>query len=289
LFCDQELKSEEAVAEYMRDNRTHVRLDEGPIENWIPYRAEVLSVPFTCCSFDDILSAIGSTIAGQEIGHAICITNTESMYHALRLPDHLRFIQNADFSCCDGVGVVLAGKMLGYNIPRLHGPDLMIACCEYGIEKTWRHFFYGGKEGIPELLARNLTEKFPGLITAGTYSPPFRPLTPEEDEEIVSRINSAQPDIIWVGLGLLKQEKWISDHINRIKAPWMIGVGAAFDFHAGTIKRAPVAFQKVGLEWLYRLAFEPRMFVRNVRSFSILGNAAKEAIRKHFERGTKND
>jgi N-acetylglucosaminyldiphosphoundecaprenol N-acetyl-beta-D-mannosaminyltransferase len=246
-------------------------------------------VPFSCCSANDIVADMAARIERKEDGHAISITNTESMYYALRLQDHLQYIQGADFSCCDGVGVVLAGKMLGHSIPRMHGPDLMTECCEYGIQRKWRHFFYGGKEGVPELLAGNLTEKFPGLITAGTYSPPFRPLTPEEDEEIVNRINSTQPDIIWVGLGLLKQEKWISDHINRIKAPWMIGVGAAFDFHAGTIKRAPVAFQKVGLEWLYRLAFEPRMFVRNVRSFSILGNAAKEAIRKRFKRGTKND
>jgi N-acetylglucosaminyldiphosphoundecaprenol N-acetyl-beta-D-mannosaminyltransferase len=227
-------------------------------------------------------------IERKECGHAISVTNTESMYYALRREGHLQYIRKADFSCCDGVGVVLAGRLLGCDIPRLHGPDLMAECCKYGIERKWRHYFYGGREGVPELLSTKLTERFPGLITAGTYSPPFRQLTPEEEKEIVDSINGTQPDIVWVGLGLLKQETWIADHIDRIEASWLIGVGAAFDFHAGTVKRAPVMFRKVGLEWLYRLAFEPRMLIRNMRSFSVLGYALKEAVKKQFSRGAKN-
>jgi N-acetylglucosaminyldiphosphoundecaprenol N-acetyl-beta-D-mannosaminyltransferase len=247
----------------------------------------ILGVSFTCAGFSNILETINDAIVKREKCY-ISITNTESLYHARRIASHCEYINHARYSCCDGIGVVLAGKILGLNIPRIHGPDLMLKCCEQGMQKGWRHYFYGGKEGVPKLLVEKLTAMFPGLITAGTYSPPFRPLKPEEDEEIIGRINSTRPDIVWVGLGLLKQEKWIADHIDKIKAPWMIGVGAAFDFHAGTIKRAPAVFRKAGLEWLYRLAFEPRMFVRNIRSFSILGTAAKVAIKERFKRGTAN-
>ena len=213
-------------------------------------------------------------------GGYISITNTESMYHALRISSHFQYINNADFSCCDGVGVVLAGKMLGVTIPRLHGPDLMLECCEYGIDKKWRHFFYGGKEKVPELLSKKLKEKFPGLIVSGTYSPPFRQLSRDEDEVIIGQINETNPDILWVGLGLLKQEKWIAKHLKKIRVPWMIGVGAAFDFHAGTIKRAPELFRRAGLEWLYRVTFEPRMLRRNFLSFSLLFTVFCEALQQ---------
>ena len=212
-------------------------------------------------------------------GH-ICITNTESLYYALRDPAHFEYIQDSDFSCCDGIAVRIAGKILGIDIPRLHGPDLMASCCRYGVEKGWRHLFYGGKEGVPELLQTKMEALYPGTIIADTYSPPFRPLTPEEDREIVDRINQANADILWVGLGLPKQEQWIAAHREQINTPWMIGVGAAFDFLAGTIKRAPRFYRKMGLEWLYRLAFEPRMFIRNINSLQIFRHIFLEFIKQ---------
>jgi len=240
---------------------------------------EVLGVPITCCRFDDILRGMGEIIKNRENGY-ISITNTESIYHATTTLSHLQYIKGAAFSCCDGVGIVIAGKMLGYEIPRLHGPDLMLKCCEYGVERRWRHFFYGGKKGVPELLSKKLTDKFPGLVIAGTYSPPFRRLTPDEDEAVVDLINRSNPDILWVGLGLLKQEMWIAEHMGKIDVPWMIGVGAAFDFHAGTIRRSPRFFRNIGLEWLYRLAFEPRMLKRNLYSFPFLFLVIKEVLRQ---------
>ena len=238
---------------------------------------EIYGVPFSCCEFEDILFSMDETIKKNKRGY-ISITNTESLYHAMKIPSHCEYIKKSKFSCCDGVGVVIAGKMFGYNIPRLHGPDLMLKCCGYGIDKGWKHYFYGGKEGVPELLGKKLSEKFPGLITAGTYSPPFRQLTPAEDKAIIEQINEARPDILWVGLGLLKQEKWIAEHLCNIKVPWMIGVGAAFDFHAGTIKRAPKFFRDIGLEWLYRVTFEPRMIRRNLLSFKLLLLVAWKAL-----------
>jgi N-acetylglucosaminyldiphosphoundecaprenol N-acetyl-beta-D-mannosaminyltransferase len=105
-------------------------------------------------------------------------------------------------------------------------------------------------------------------------------LTPAEDEAVIEKINSVNPDILWVGLGLLKQEQWITEHLTKIKVPWMIGVGAAFDFHAGMIRRAPLFVREIGLEWLYRLAFEPRMIIRNLYSLSIFLPVVKEALKR---------
>jgi len=245
------------------------------------YRTKkILGVKFTCCSHDQVLAGMENGIRSGYRGY-ISITNTESVYHALRKPEHLQYINHSDFSCCDGVAVVLAGKMLGKRIPRLHGPDLMLRCCEYGVSKGWRHYFYGGKKGVPEVLSEKLTESNPGLITAGMHSPPFRPLTLLEDETIINRINRVNPDILWVGLGLLKQEQWIAEHLARLKVPWMIGVGAAFDFHAGTVQRAPKFFRNIGLEWLYRMIFEPRMLIRNLYSFAIFLPVLKELFKKN--------
>ena len=236
--------------------------------------ATIFDVALSCCTFQDIMTAMQQKIEKKRKGY-ISITNTESIYHATRIDSHKRYINKADFSCCDGVGVSLIGKMLGYRIPRLHGPDLMSNCCEYGVKHSWRHFFYGGSQGVPKLVSQNLTRRFPGLITAGCYSPPFRPIASLEEKVVLDRINASRPDMIWVGLGLLKQESWIKNHFELLDIPWMIGVGAAFDFHAGTVKRAPVHYQKLGLEWLYRLAFEPRMLIRNIYSFKLVLLALK--------------
>jgi N-acetylglucosaminyldiphosphoundecaprenol N-acetyl-beta-D-mannosaminyltransferase len=239
----------------------------------------ILGVPITCSSFDEILETIDEEIQRRNSRNKyISITNTESLYHALRIPAHKKFITNAAISCCDGSGVVLAGKMLGFKIPRLHGPDLMLKCCEHGINRQWRHFFYGGKKRVPERLSQELKKKHPGMITAGTLSPPFRPLTQEEDEKVIEMINKSKPDILWVGLGLLKQEIWVAQHLGKIDVTWMIGVGAAFDFYSGTVKRAPAFYRRLGLEWLYRAVFEPRMIKRNFYSSLIFFPILKEII-----------
>ena len=233
-------------------------------------KIRILNIPFSNTNFENILKKMEISINNRNIGDYISITNTESMYHALRIQSHYEYIKKARFSCCDGVGVVIAGKLFGLDIPRLHGPDLMTKSFQYGIKRRWRHYFYGGKKGVPEILRKKMSKKYPGLITAGTYSPPFRELTKKEDKYIIEDINNASPDILWVGLGLLKQEKWIADHLGKINVPWMIGVGAAFDFNAGIIRRAPKFFRVTGLEWLFRLTLEPRMFIRNLYSLFLL-------------------
>jgi N-acetylglucosaminyldiphosphoundecaprenol N-acetyl-beta-D-mannosaminyltransferase len=159
----------------------------------------------------------------------------------------------------DGVPLVWASHWLGHReVSRVYGPDLLMAACERSLQSGWSHYFYGGADGVPEKLGSNLRVRFPGIKIAGMESPPFRKLSPEEDQAAVERINASGADILWVGLGAPKQEYWMAEHLGKIKAPVMIGVGAAFDFHAGVKKQAPLWMRRNGLEWVFRLASEPR-------------------------------
>lgn len=236
-------------------------------------RTRVSGIPVTLCTEPEVLRAMDENIRGERRPKYIVITNTESMYYAKRLSDHADFIENAAFSCCDGMGVVLAGRAQGVSVNRIYGSNLVKSACEFGARRSWRHFFYGARPGVPQILQQNLEAGCPGMQTAGAYSPPFRALTPAEDEDVVNRINDSGCDIVWVGLGLLKQERWIAAHLHRIRAPWMVGIGAAFDYHAGTVARAPLWMQRAGFEWLHRVCHQPRMLVRNCRSFVFLGEA----------------
>jgi N-acetylglucosaminyldiphosphoundecaprenol N-acetyl-beta-D-mannosaminyltransferase len=241
-------------------------------------RVRVSGVPVTRGSTGDVLEGIAENICGERRPQYISITNTESMYYARRIREHAEFIEGATFSCCDGVGVVLAGRSQGVAVERIYGTDLVERCCEFGVKHGWRHFFYGGRPGVAEMMKRNLETRHPGLITAGVYSPPFRKLSPDEDEDVVEMINNTKPDIVWVGLGLLKQEHWIAEHMGRLRAPWMVGVGAAFDYHAGTVKCVAPWVHRTGIYWLYRLCHEPRMLIRNYRSFVFLGESLFKRI-----------
>ena len=219
----------------------------------------IMGLPISTHPHAEVLNRMDEVIVRREFGHFISITNTESMYHGLRDQTLHRHIRDADFSLCDGVGVIVAGWAWGHRIERFTGPVLQLKASEFGRTRSWRHFFYGGKEGIPEEMARRLTERYPGLVVCGMYSPPFRELSVQDDERIVSMINESQPDIVWVGLGLIKQERWIQEHLQRVRAPWMIGVGAAFDYHSGNVPWAPRTAQRIGAEWIFRLLREPRL------------------------------
>lgn len=159
----------------------------------------------------------------------------------------------------DGMPLVWVSRLYGYpDVKRVYGPDLMVALCSSSIEKGYRHFFYGGTEGLADQLVECLVQRYPGLQVAGIYSPPFHPLSEEEDRKIVSLIKNADPDIIWVGLSTPKQEIWMSEHIDRLGNCVLFGVGAAFDFLSGNKKQAPSWMQSIGLEWFFRLSTEPK-------------------------------
>lgn len=221
--------------------------------------AMIDGLPISLDSPDQILAHMDRAIAEQNGGGCISITNTESMYHGLRIAEHGDYIRQAAFSLCDGVGVIVAGRAWGYRIHRFNGPVLQLECSRYGLSKGWRHFFYGGKEGVADEMARRLKAQFPGLVVCGTHYPPFRELSEEEKAAVIRKINDSKPDIVWVGLGLLKQEKWIAEFRDQIDARWMVGVGAAFDYHAGTVPWAPSLLRNLGLEWLFRLVLQPKL------------------------------
>jgi len=161
---------------------------------------------------------------------------------------------------------------------RVYGPDLMLALAEQAAGRGWRSFFYGGRDGVPERLVENLRRRYPGFDAVGWYSPPFRPLTEAEDAAVVERINELRPDLVWVGLSTPKQERWMDAHMGRLEASVLLGVGAAFDIHAGTLPQAPRWMQANGLEWLYRLIREPRRLWR--RYISIVPRFMVQIVRR---------
>lgn len=172
-------------------------------------------------------------------------------------------MQQADLCVPDGVPLVWLLRKAGFgNVTRVFGPDLMLALCARLSATGARMFYYGGAEGVAEELGAEMERRYPGLITAGTYTPPFRPLTMDEEIEVACLIEAARPDVLWVGLSSPKQERWMGAFRARLSVPVMLGVGAAFDYNTGRIKRAPRWMQKTALEWLYRVAQDPRRLWR---------------------------
>lgn len=221
-------------------------------------RVDVLGVQVSAVNMDQTLDILDHWIT-EGINKYVCVTGVHGVMESRR-DETLQQIHNAaGLVTPDGMPLVWWTRSCGWrHVRRVYGPDLLLACCQRSITTGYRHFFYGGQEGVAELLARRLTKRFPGLIIAGTYTPPFRALTEHEEENVVNIINGAAPDIVWVGLSTPKQEYWMAEHVGRLDAPVLIGVGAAFDFHAGLKRQAPVWMQHNGLEWLFRLGNEPR-------------------------------
>lgn len=227
-----------------------------------PPLVDVLGVNVSAIDMPMALDTIEGWIRRRE-PHYVCVTGVHGVMESQR-DENLRQIHNeAGLVTPDGMPLVWLSHARGQaHVRRVYGPDLMLRICERSIANGYSHFFYGGGDGVPELLEERLKQRFPGLEVAGSYSPPFRALTADEDAAIVQRINDARPDIVWVGLSTPKQERWMHAHVGRLRAAALIGVGAAFDFHAGLKHQAPTWMQRSGLEWLFRLMSEPRRLGR---------------------------
>jgi N-acetylglucosaminyldiphosphoundecaprenol N-acetyl-beta-D-mannosaminyltransferase len=225
-------------------------------------RVDVLGVGVSAIDMDRAVAEVSHWIEERE-QHYVCITGVHGVMESQCDPELLAIHNASGLTTPDGMPLVWAGRRAGMaHMRRVYGPDLMLAVCALAADRGWSCFFYGADEGVPELLAERLAERFPGLKVAGTMSPPFRPLTAEEDAAVVERINGASPDILWVGLSTPKQERWMAAHMARLTVPVLVGVGAAFDIHAGRLPQAPSWMQASGLEWLYRLYREPRRLWR---------------------------
>ncbi len=231
-------------------------------------RVNVLGVGVSPITLAEAMGAADDWIARRQ-QHYVCVTTAHGVMES-QGNETLRHIHNrSGLTVPDGMPLVWLCRRAGYPATeRVYGPTLLLALCGHGVPHGYRHFFYGGVEGVASALAGRLHQRFPGLQVCGVYSPPFRALTPDEDTRIVEMINTARPDVVWVGLGTPKQEWWMAGKLGRLEAPVLIGVGAAFDFHTGRVPQAPVWMQTRGLEWAFRLAQEPRRLWRRY----LLGN-----------------
>jgi N-acetylglucosaminyldiphosphoundecaprenol N-acetyl-beta-D-mannosaminyltransferase len=253
----------------------------GPIHD---DRVDILGVGVSPINLDDAIATIEHWISGGSRNY-VCITGVHGVMESRR--DYcLRRIHNeAGMVAPDGMPLVWLSRFLGkHRTERVYGPDLMRKMTAVSSLRGYRQFYYGGAEDVADKLKQALITAHPKLDVAGTLCPPFRELTPEEDRAVVAAINAARPDIVWVGLSTPKQEFWMANHLGLIEAPVMVGVGAAFDFLAGTKRQAPRWMQRNGLEWLFRLCSEPRRLWRRyayiVPGFLLLaaGAVVRQAI-----------
>jgi N-acetylglucosaminyldiphosphoundecaprenol N-acetyl-beta-D-mannosaminyltransferase len=225
-------------------------------------RVDVLGVGISAINMDMALAEVTRWVE-QGAHHYVCVTGVHGVMESQRDPELMRIHNDSGLTTPDGMPMVWAGKKAGAEwMSRVYGPDLMLAVLTRAAERGWSSFLYGGNEGVADTLAEKLRERIPGLQVAGTYCPPFRPLTPDEDADVVDRINKSGAQLVWVGLSTPKQERWMAAHVGLLDAAALFGVGAAFDFHAGLVPQAPAWMQRNGLEWFYRLCKEPRRLWR---------------------------
>ncbi len=230
-------------------------------------RCDVLGVGISSINIPLALETINNWIARGHKSY-VTITGVHGVMESQSDPELKRIHNAAGLVTPDGMPMVWMNKLAGNShVSRVYGPDLMLAVCKESQTRNYKHFFYGGADGVADLLVSKLKEKFPQLQVVGTYCPPFRKLTPDEDRQLVEQVNASGADIVWVGLSTPKQEYWMSEHVGRLNSPVMVGVGAAFDFHAGLKSQAPAWMQKTGLEWFFRLCTEPkRLWKRYLRN-----------------------
>jgi len=221
----------------------------------------VIGAPIDVVDWDQTLQRLGAW-SRERRSRVVCICNSHSLVTARQDPTFAAVLNRAEMCTPDGAPVAWMLRQLGHPAQeRINGPDLMWRYCEWAAQHGESIYLYGGTEASLEQLQQRLLAAFPTLRIAGAWSPPFRRLTSEEDAAAVAAINASGAGSVWVGLGCPKQELWMDAHRGSIHA-LMLGVGAAFDYHAGTVRRAPVWAQKAGLEWLYRVLRDPRRLWR---------------------------
>jgi N-acetylglucosaminyldiphosphoundecaprenol N-acetyl-beta-D-mannosaminyltransferase len=239
-----------------------------------PARTDVLGAPVSAVNLQMAIELIASWIRSREL-HYVCVTGVHGVMESWRDEELQRIHAAAGMVTPDGMPLVWLLKMAGHrHADRVYGPDLMLEMFAAGVEHGVRHFLYGSTSETTARLKDNLLRLYPGARIVGIHSPPIRSVGDPEDDAICQMINESSADIIWVGLGTPKQEVWMARHRDRLRCPVFIGVGAAFDVHAGVVRQAPRFIQRSGFEWLYRLALEPRRltwrYLRNNPAFVVL-------------------
>jgi N-acetylglucosaminyldiphosphoundecaprenol N-acetyl-beta-D-mannosaminyltransferase len=231
----------------------------------------VLGVTFFAVQIPDVIQQMQRWISAAGGSHYICVSNVHSIVESQYERSVKATLNNSDLNVPDGMPVVWMGRLRGHELSRrVYGPELFEHFLRETQGKQYKHFFYGGSSATLDALMTSLKDAFPGLQIAGKYSPPFRPLTPEEESNAVEMINAASPDVLWIGLGCPKQELWMREHRDVLNVPVMVGIGQAFNIYAGTLKQAPRWMRESGLEWLFRLCLEPRRLWRRYLVYNTL-------------------
>ncbi len=234
--------------------------------NQVPF-VNVLGVRIAALDYERAIAQLESFISDGGT-HYVCLSNVHAVTESQFDRELKAALNGADLALPDGMPLVWAANLEGHGLPdRVYGPELLLRFCAASEQRGYRHFFYGGAPGVAAELAVRIKQLYPGLKIIGAYSPPFRPLTEEEERALAAQLND-RVDVLWVGLGCPKQEKWMAAH-RHLRVGVMIGVGAAFDFHTGRVAQAPRWMQRHGLEWLFRLFQEPR---RLWRRYLVLNN-----------------
>ena len=236
-------------------------LDTSVLKKEIPV-CNILGVNIAAINMDWLLDFTDNNLKNLK-GEYMCVSNVHTTVMSYDNPKY-RDVQNGGIMAIpDGGPLSSVGRKRGFpDMQRTTGPSYMEEIFKISAQKEYTHYFYGATQETLDIMKEKLLEKYPEINILGMYSPPFRPLTQEEDEAVINEINSLNPDFVWIGLGAPKQEKWMAEHKDKING-FMVGVGAGFDYFAENIQRAPEWMQKSNLEWLYRLMQDPkRLFKR---------------------------
>ena len=261
-----------------------------PIEIATPSTVDVVGVPLSLTDYDQTLDWIDAMVARGERGY-VCVCNVHTVMASGEDPALRAALDSSSLNVPDGQPLVWAINALGHHQlrDRVYGPELMSRACAHAAQSGQRFYLYGGRnQGALVQLALNLRQRYPGVKIVGGYSPPHRPLTLEERAAVADEINHSRADVVWVGIGVPKQEKWMAQMRPMLETPVLVGVGAAFDFHAGLVPQAPPWMQQAGLEWAYRLTREPRRLWRRylrynprfVGAFALQLNQQRQARRQ---------
>jgi len=255
-----------------------------------PDTVDVLGIPLALTDYEHTLDWMESTVADGDRRY-VCVCNVHAVMASAEDPELRDAISASAVNVPDGQPLVWAMNALGHSIEdRVYGPELMARACARSAENGMRFYLYGGRnQGALVQLALNLRQRYPGVRIVGGYSPPHRPLTHEERDAVAAEINASRADVVWIGIGVPKQEKWMAQMRPLLDAPVLIGVGAAFDFHAGLVPQAPVWIQQSGLEWAYRLAHEPRRLWRRYTRYNprFVGAFGRQLVRHRRSRGVR--
>jgi N-acetylglucosaminyldiphosphoundecaprenol N-acetyl-beta-D-mannosaminyltransferase len=256
-----------------------------PIQASIPPRCNVLGIGVHAVNIPTALQAVADAVHAGRKGY-VCVTGIHGIMEAQKSAEMRDILNSAFLNVPDGMPVVWVGRSQGFReMRRVYGPEFMLAVCEKSVREGWRHFLYGGRPGVAGKLQAALQQKFPGIAIAGTYTPPFRPLNPDEEADLQDQVRKAKPDCFWVGLSTPKQELFMASNLTKLDVKVMFGVGAAFDVCTGNIQDAPTWMKRAGLQWLHRLIQEPRRLWRRyaviVPSFLFLFLLQASGLKKY--------